>query len=162
ELGDYKSLKIEATPAVVTDEQVEAVVTRLQESNGTWEPVERAVELGDRVAIDVLAKAGETTVMESKDAEFVVSTAGIQPAQGFAEALVGMSAEEQKSVTLKLPEDYRNEELAGQDADFDLTVHWVKARNLPPLDDDFPSVVGTEHESLDALRTAIRENLSMR
>lgn len=162
EVGDYKSLKVEATPAEVTDEQVEAVVTRLQESNGTWEPVERAVELGDRVAIDVLAKAGETTVMESKDAEFVVSTEGIQPAEGFAEALVGMSADESKSVTLKLPDDYRNEELAGQDADFDITVHWVKARNLPPLDDDFPSVIGTEHESLEALRAAIRENLTMR
>jgi trigger factor len=162
EVGDYKSLKIEATPAEVTDEQVEAVVTRLQESNGTWEPVERAVELGDRVAIDVLAKSGETTVMESKDAEFVVSTEGIQPAEGFAEALVGMSADESKSVTLKLPDDYRNEELAGKEADFDITVHWVKVRNLPPLDDDFPSVIGTEHESLEALRAAIRENLSMR
>ena len=79
ELGDYKSLKIEATPAEVTDEQVDRVVERLQESNATWEPVERAAELGDRVAIDVLAKAGETTVMESKDAEYVVSADGPQP-----------------------------------------------------------------------------------
>ena len=65
------------------------MVKRLQESNATWEPVERAVELGDRVAIDVLAKAGETTVMESKDAEYVVSAEGPQPAEGFAEAIVG-------------------------------------------------------------------------
>ena len=45
ELGDYQSLKIEATPAEVTDEQVEAVVTRLRESHATYEPVERTYEL---------------------------------------------------------------------------------------------------------------------
>lgn len=162
ELGDYKSLKIEATPAEVTDEQVDRVVERLQESNATWEPVERAAEMGDRVAIDVLAKAGETTVMESKDAEYVISAEGPQPAEGFAEAIVGMTAEETKTVSLKLPDDYRNEELAGQDAEFTITLHWVKAKDLPPLDDELPSVVGTEHESLEALRTAIRENLSAR
>jgi trigger factor len=162
ELGDYKSLKIEATSAEITDEQVDAVVTRLQESNATWEPVERAVELGDRVAIDVLAKAGETTVMESKDAEYVVSADGPQPAEGFAEALVGMTAEETKTATLKLSEEHRNKEIAGQDAEFEITLHWVKAKVLPTLDDDLPSVVGTEHESLDDLRKAIRENLSAR
>jgi len=162
ELGDYQSLKIEATPADVTDEQVEAVVTRLRDSNATWEPVERAVELGDRIAIDLLAKAGETTVMESKDAEYVVATDGPQPADGFAEALVGQAIGETRNLTLKLPDEYRDKELAGKDADFTVTVNWVKAKVLPPLDDTLPSVVGTEFESLEALRTAIRENLSAR
>jgi trigger factor len=162
ELGDYKSLKIEATPAEVTDEQVGRVVERLQESNATWEPVERPVQLGDRVAIDMLAKAGETTVMESKDAEYVVDPEGPQPAEGFAEALVGQAAGETRTFTLKLPEEHRNKELAGQDADFEVTVHWVKEKVLPPLDDELPSVVGTEHQSLDDLRGAIRENLSVR
>jgi len=162
ELGDYKSLKIEATPAEVTDEQVEAVVTRLRESNATWEPVERPAENGDRVAIDVVAKAGETTVMESKDAEYVIAEDGPQPAEGFAQALIGMNAEESKTVTLKLPEDHRNKEIAGQDAEFELTLHWVKARVLPELDDELPSTIGSEHTSLEELRTAIRENLSMR
>jgi trigger factor len=162
ELGDYKSLKIEATPAEVTDEQVEAVITRLRESNATWEPVERPAEDGDRVAIDVMAKAGETTVMESKDAEYVISEDGPQPAEGFAQALIGMTAEESKTVTLKLPEDHRNKEIAGQDAEFELTLHWVKAKILPELDDELPSTIGSEHTSLEDLRNAIRENLSMR
>ncbi|MGE3911731.1 MAG: trigger factor [Chloroflexota bacterium] len=162
ELGDYKSLSIEATPAEVTDEQIDAVVTRLQESNATYEPVERAVEMGDRVAIDVLAKSGETTVMESKDAEYVVDAEGPQPADGFADALIGQAAEETRTFTLKLPEDYRNKDLAGQDAEFTVTVNWVKAKIVPPLDDDFASVVGTEFESMDALRAAIKENLSAR
>jgi trigger factor len=162
ELGDYRSLKVEATPAEVTDEQVESVVTRLQEANATWEPVERPVESGDRVAIDVQGKAGETVVIDSKDAEYVVDPEGPQPAEGFADAIIGMSAEETKNVTLKLPEDYRTSELAGADADFTFTVHWVKARSLPPLEDDFATTIGSEYESMGELRSAIRDNLTAR
>jgi len=162
ELGDYKSLSIEAKPTDIQDEQVDQVITRLQESNATWEPVERAVEMGDRVAIDVSGKVGETVVVDSKDAEYIVDAERPQPALGFAEALVGMSAEETKVVTLKLPEDYRDTELAGQDAEFTFTVHWVKARILPPLDNDFAATLGMEFDTVDALRDAIRDNLKTR
>jgi trigger factor len=75
---------------------------------------------------------------------------------------VGQAVGETRNLTLKLPEEYRDKELAGQDADFTVTVNWVKAKVLPALDDTFPSVVGTEFESLEALRAAIRENLSAR
>jgi len=101
-------------------------------------------------------------VMERKEGGYVVGNDGPQRPEGFAEAIVGMSAEESKTVTLKLPEEHRNKELAGQDAEFEITVHWVKAKILPELDDMLPSVVGTEHETLDSLRGAIRENLSVR
>jgi trigger factor len=162
ELGDYKSLTIEAKPANIEDEQVDQVVTRLQETNATWEPVERAVEMGDRVAIDVSGKVGETVVVDSKDAEYIVDAERPQPAEGFAEALVGMSADETKTVTLKLPEDYREKDIAGSDAEFTFAVHWVKARILPPLDNDFAATLGMEFETVDALRGAIRDNLQSR
>lgn len=162
ELGDYRSLKIGPEQAVVEDEQVDRVVGRLQEANATWEPVERPVEIGDRVAIDLLAKAGDTVVMDSKDAEYVVDPEGPQPTEGFAQALVGQAPGETRTFTLTLPEDYRNKELAGQEAEFTVTVHWVKARDLPPLDDDFAATIGTEYETLDQLRGAIRDNLLSR
>lgn len=162
ELGDYKSLKVEAKAAEITDEQIDSVLTRLQESNATWEPVERAAESGDRVAIDVSGKVSETVIIDSKDAEYVIDPDGPQPAEGFADAIIGMTAEESKTVTLKLPEDYRNTEIAGSDAEFSFTLHWVKARSLPPLDDDFATTVGTEYASMDELRNAIRENLLSR
>ena len=43
-----------------------------------------------------------------------------------------------------------------------LTVHWVKARNLPPLDDEFATTLGMDYETVDALRAAIRDNLQTR
>ena len=162
ELGDYQSLSIELEQPEIDEGQIEGVVERLREANATWEPVERPVRMGDRVAIDVTAKVGETVVVESKDAEYVVDAEGAQPAPGFADELVEMQPEGEKSFTLDLPEDWRNKEQAGQPADFTVRVHWVKEKHLPELDDDFVSTVGTEYETLDQLREAIRKDLSER
>jgi trigger factor len=159
ELGDYQSLEIERSEATVDDEQVESVLTRLRESHATWEPVERPVAQGDRVAIDVRGEANGQVIIDSKDAEYVVDPAGPQPAPGFAEHLIGMEPETERSLELTLPEDYRTRDLAGQPARFTVTVHWVKERRLPDLDDDFASTVGTEYETIDQLRESIRRQL---
>jgi len=162
ELGDYSSLTVELEQPEIDEEQVEGVVERLREANATWEPVERPVKLGDRVAIDVTAKVGETVVIESKDAEYVVDPEGSQPAEGFADELVEMKPEEEKAFTLTLPEEWRNKEQAGQPADFTVRVHWVKEKRLPELDDAFVSTVGTEYETMDQLREGIRKDLADR
>ncbi|MCC6175989.1 MAG: trigger factor [Chloroflexi bacterium] len=162
ELGDYHGLKIEQTPVTIDEEQVERVMTRLRETSATWEPVERPVALSDRVSLDVAAKVGETTIVDSKDAEYVVDPEGAQPAEGFAEALVGQQIDETRTYSLKLPQEYRNAELAGQEAEFTVTVHGVKERNLPDLDEAFARSVGTEYETVDQVRDAVRTNLRER
>ncbi len=162
ELGDYRSLEIGLEQPEIDEEQVEGVVERLREANATWEPVERAVRLGDRVAIDVEAKVGDIVVIESKDAEYVVDPEGAQPAPGFAEELVEMRPDREKTFTLSLPEDWRNKDQAGQPAEFTVRVHWVKEKRLPELDDAFASMVGTEYETVDQLREAIRKDLNER
>jgi trigger factor len=164
ELGDYKqSLKITPDQPQVGDEQVDDVVQRLRESHGQWVPVERAVQTGDRVAIDLKATIAEREqpVMDSKDAEYVVDPEGAQPAPGFADQVVGMSPGDQKKFTLSMPEDYRDNEVAGKAADFEVTLHWVKERELPGLDDEFAQQVG-EYADVAALRTAIDAQLRQR
>ena len=69
ELGDYRSLSIPGEPATVEDEQVEKVIERLRESHATWEPVERPVAMGDRVAIDLRGESDGQVLIDSKDAE---------------------------------------------------------------------------------------------
>jgi trigger factor len=162
ELGDYRSLSVPLEEPDVDDDQVEGVVERLREANATWEPVERPVRLGDRVAIDVTGKVGETVIVDSKDAEYVVDPEGPQPAVGFADEIVELQPEEEKTFTLTLPEDWRNKEQAGQEATFTVRVHWVKEKKLPELDDAFASTVGDDYETMEALRAAIRKDLTDR
>ncbi len=159
ELGNYHELKIEREPVTVSEEQVERVLARLRESNATWEPVERPVQRGDRVAIDVRGEVDGQVVVDSKDAEFVVDPEGPEPAPGFSDQLVGMQGGERREFTLPLPDTYRRRELAGQPATFEVTLHWIKERRLPDLDDEFARTVGTEYETAEQLREAIRQQI---
>jgi trigger factor len=164
ELGDYKSdLRVTADEPNVGDEQIEGVIQRLRDSYAQWAPVERPVALGDRVGIDLIARIAdrEEPVMDSKDAEYIVDPDGAQPAPGFAEQLVGMNAGEEKRFSLAMPEDYRDKDVAGKPADFEIMLHWVKARELPELDDEFAQQVG-EYSDVAALRTAVEAQLKQR
>jgi trigger factor len=164
ELGDYKGqLHVPAEAAAIGDEQVDAVIQRLRESYAQWAPVERPVKLGDRVGLDLRAEVegAEKPLLDSKEAEYVVDPEGAQPAPGFAEQLIGLSPGEQKSFTLTMPDDYREKEFAGKPANFNITLHWVKERELPALDDDFAQQVG-EYTDVAGLRAAIETQLRTR
>jgi trigger factor len=163
ELGDYKdSLRITRDELKVGDEQVDGVIDRVRENYAQWAPVERAVQLGDRVGLDLKGTMAdvEEPVMQSKDAEFDVSPDGPrgEPAKGFAEQLVGMTAGETRTFTLPIPDDYRDKELAGKPADFEVNLHWVKERQLPALDDEFAQQVG-EYADMPALRVAVEKQI---
>lgn len=58
------------------------------------------------------------------------------------------------------PEDYQAEDLAGKEAVFKVTVHEVKAKELPELDDEFAKDVDDSVESLDELKEKFRKELT--
>ena len=164
ELGDYKDqLRITPEEPNVGEEQIEDVIKRLRESYAQWAPVERAAALGDRVGLDLKAtvEGNDEPVIDSKEAEYIVDADSASPAQGLGEQLVGLSGGEEKSFTLSMPDDYRDSEVAGKQAQFTVTLHWVKERELPALDDDFAQQVG-DYADVAALRTAIETQLRQR
>jgi trigger factor len=161
ELGDYKgALRIDREEPQVGDTEIEGVIQRVRESYAQWAPVERAVQLGDRVGIDlkVTPEGREDPLIDSKDAEYVVDPEGAQPAPGFAEQLIGLSAGGQKAFTLNMADDYRDQDVAGKPAQFDVLLHWAKERELPELDDAFAQQVG-DYADVAALRTAVEAQL---
>jgi trigger factor len=161
QLGDYRSLRRELDVAPVTVEQVQAFIEQLRESHATWAPVERPVQLEDRVAMDVHGTAGETLVSDRQDVEYVVLGENDRPLPGFAEQLVGMQAGEEKRFTLRVPEEFEDPDLRGKDVDFRVRVHWVKEKQLPALDDAFASLVGT-FATLEELRAQVEHELQAR
>jgi trigger factor len=164
ELGDYKSqVRIPTEEAAVDPEQVDSVIERLRESYAQWVPVERAVQIGDRVGVDVrgVVAGSDRHLLDSKDAEYVVDPEGAQPAPGFAEQLVGLSAGDEKGFSLALPDDYHERDLAGEPVEFTVKLHWVKERELPPVDDELAQQVG-DYPDLATLRTTIGNQLRER
>jgi trigger factor len=164
ELGDYRSqVRVPAEEVTVDPGQVDSVIERLRESYAQWVPVERPVQMGDRVAIDLrgVATTTDQQFLDSKDAEYVVDPEGPQPAPGFAEQLIGLSAGDEKTFALTLADDYREQDLAGQPAEFSVKLHWVKERELPPIDDELAQQVG-DYPDVDTLRTTIGNQLRER
>lgn len=164
ELGDYQgSLQVASEDATVEGEQIDSVIQRLRESYAQWAPVDRTVKLGDRVGLDLRAVVEDQAkpVLDSKEAEYVVDPEGAQPAPGFAEQLLGSSPGDQKTFTLTMPDDYRDEAVAAKPAQFSINMHWVKERELPALDDDFAQQVG-DYTDLAGLRAAIETQLRTR
>lgn len=79
---------------------------------------------------------------------------------GFEDQLVGVKAGESKEVNVTFPEDYQAEDLAGKDAVFKVTVHEVKAKELPELDDEFAKDVDDSVETLAELKEKYRKELT--
>lgn len=157
-LGDYHSLRVPYPSTDVTDEDVERVVERMRENQAMWLPADRPAQYGDQVTVDLKLTVGDRQVSDLHDNEFqlVEDRAGIYT--GMDQQLVGMSEGESKEFTTTIPEGYANTELAGQEAQYVVTVKAVKYRELPELDDELAKASG-EYETLDGMRTSIREQL---
>ena len=160
DLGDYRSIRVESEPVEIGDEQVDDVITRLQEEQAVWEPVERPAEFGDRLNLDVNGEIDGEIVVDDQDVEYIPNEDNVLPFPGFAPNLVGLNEEEEREFTVTIPEDYPREQYAGKDVQFKVSVLSVKEKNLPELDDDFAQSLGQDFDDVDALRESVRESLT--
>ena len=81
----------------------------------------------------------------------------VHSSQDFEEQLVGLKQGEEKDVEVNFPEEYHAAELAGKPAVFKVKVQEIKAKEVPELDDELAKEIDEEVESLDALRTKLKE-----
>ncbi|MCP3030493.1 trigger factor [Halobacillus sp. A1] len=159
-LGEYKGLTYEEQSTEVTDEDVENELQQQQERQAELVVKEDgAVEDGDTVVMDfegfVDGEAFEGGQAENYSLE--IGSGSFIP--GFEEQLVGKKTGEETDVTVTFPEEYHAEDLAGKEATFKVTIHEVKGKELPELDDEFAKDVDEEVESLDELKKKTRERL---
>ncbi len=157
-LGDYPSIRVEPPVIEITDEQVEQTVERLRDQQAIWEPVERGAETGDQVTVDLKLTSGEREISNLHDNEFVLTDERVGIFTGMDEHLAGMKEGDTKSFTTTIPEDYSNPDLAGKEAQYEVSVKAVKKRVLPEVDNEFAATVG-DYTTMDEVRQAIREQL---
>jgi trigger factor len=158
-LGDYRSIRLDPPEVVVDEAQVDALLAGLQAENAPIIPVERGAMLGDQLVADVTGTLNRRTIAQETNTTFILSEEAVRELPpGFADRLVGMTAGETRTFRLTYPADFPKAELAGGEAEFTVTIHAVKERRLPPIDDELARTVG-DFESLEALKTRLRENL---
>ena len=160
-LGDYKELTVEKQDREVTEEDVDARIKREQEAQAELVIKENeAAENGDTVVIDFEGFLGEETFEGGKGENYSLELGSNSFIPGFEDQLVGVKAGESKEVNVTFPEDYQAEDLAGKDAVFKVTVHEVKAKELPELDDEFAKDVDDSVETLAELKEKYRKELT--
>jgi trigger factor len=160
-LGEYKDLTVEKQDREVTEEEVDARIQREQEAQAELVIKEdEAAENGDTVVIDFEGFLGEETFEGGKGENYSLELGSNSFIPGFEEQLVGTKAGESKDVNVTFPEDYQAEDLAGKDAVFKVTVHEVKAKEVPELDDEFAKDVDDSVETLAELKEKYRKELT--
>ncbi len=157
-LGQYKGVTAEEVKAVVEDAQVDAQLNQTVERNARWVDVDREAKDGDKAVIDYSGSV-DGVKFEGGTAENQTLELGSHTfIPGFEEQIVGMKAEEERDITVKFPDDYRAEHLAGKEAVFHIKLHDVKEKELPALDDEFAQDV-SEFDTLEEYKESIKKHL---
>ncbi|MDY2957561.1 trigger factor [Floccifex sp.] len=137
-LGDYKGLDIHKAEVNVTDEDVQAELEALQSRYADWVLKEegQTAENGDQVVIDFVGTKDGVPFEGGAGQEYPLELGSNTFIPGFEEQLVGVKSGDVKDVVVTFPEDYNEESLAGQEAVFNVTVHDIKAKELPEINDE--------------------------
>ena len=159
-LGQYKDLEVKARSTEVTDEEVDAEIKKLQEQQAelVLKEDQPAAE-GDTVVIDFEGKVDGVAFDGGKGENYSLELGSNTFIPGFEDQLVGHKAGETVEVNVTFPEEYHAEDLKGKDAVFETTIHEVKTKELPELDDEFAKDVDEEVDTLVELKAKTRERL---
>ncbi len=155
-LGKYKGISVEKVEYKVTDEEVDAQVNQMAERNSRMVTVtDRAAKKGDVAVIDFLGTVDGVAFEGGKaeNHELELGSGAFIP--GFEDQVIGMKAEEVKDVKVKFPEEYFSKDLAGKDAVFKVTLHEIKKKELPKIDDEFAKDV-SEFDTLKELKADLK------
>ncbi len=161
DLGNYHSVRLPYEWKTPGQKDVDTAIEDLRQMYATTETVERAIETGDYVLVDVKSETAELNRTgfaafvrsEDRDTEW--------PYNGFAKELIGLKSGDSTTIKHKFPKDWEVEELKGKSSEIEVTVKTVRAVTLPDLNDEFAKTAGAG-ETLDALMEAVKKDVENR
>ena len=167
DLGDYGLVRYPYEWQAPVESELEDEIQNLRRMYASTETVEREIQEGDYVLLDVVgrkAKAGadEEALVEREGFAIVIrgqEKEGEFPFPGFSVKLIGLKPGEGKNLSHKYAKDFDDEKLAGQNVAFEVTIKTVRGVNMPELDDEFAKKTGLG-ETVEELRQRMQENIT--
>ncbi len=168
ELPDYSNIELELAKHEVTDADVEQALTSIAEQHADFETIE-----GRALAMDDFAILSYAAIVDGKPIAEVI--ADVPPllagkpnwwirmapgtlAPGFCDALVGLTVDETREFDIPIPEDFPYEPVRGRTLHYTSTLHEIRVRVLPPLDDDLAAKIEAG-KTMDEIRERVRTEL---
>jgi trigger factor len=159
-LPDVSDITLSKPVAVVDDEAVAKSLANLAEQRKAYQPVEetRPAVAGEQVKVDFIGRIDGVPFDggTASDVDVIVAGSGFIP--GFTEQLEGISAGETRTIQVSFPEDYGAKELAGKQAEFEITAKSLAVAQVPAIDDELAKAMGLE--SVEDLKTKVTEQIT--
>ncbi len=161
EADNYLGLTLEDPGAEVTEEQVEARLEEIRQSNAMLEPIQedRGVQEGDFVVLDYQGYFAGEALPEGRADNTYMEVGADKFNLDFERQLLGLKPGSKARFSVELPPAFFNPLLAGKVIDFEVKVHEIKAQAVPELDDAFAQSLGGDFQTAADLRQAVREDI---
>ncbi len=158
ELATYRGITVEKPTATVTEEEIESELKAIRKDMAVLRSVEgRAITEGDIVVVDFQGFHKGNALKQVKNEDYSVDVGSGRMGKEFEEKLIGMKKEEEASHPVNFPEKHPNPILAGKEIEFRVKIKDVKERVLAEFNDDFAKDVSGAFNTLEELKTSIRE-----
>ncbi len=161
ELGEYKDLEVTKFNRELDEDAVESELEMRRQEFKELVIKDTAAEEGDTVVIDYEGSVDGELFEGGSATNHSLKLGSNSFIPGFEEQLIGAEPGSEVEVNVTFPEVYQADDLAGEEALFKVTVHEVKAEELPELDDEFAKDLDDEVETLDELKEKLQEELEM-
>lgn len=156
---ELASLEVEKPTCEITDDDMEAMISKLQEQRKDWKESKGAAKKGFQVMVDFEGRIDGEVFEGGVGSDMAVEIGAGQMLPEFEKGLEGMKAGEEKVVDVNFPEDYHGKDVAGKTAQFTLKATKVSKPQLPEVDEEFVKGFGVEDGDLEKFRSDIRENM---
>ena len=161
ELGEYKGIEVVKEEVLVTDEEVQLELESLRKSNAPLQEVtDRPVQSEDVVVVDFQGYHEGTALPQVKNDDYSVDVGSGNMGADFEEKLIGMKVGEEGSHEVDFPETHPNPILKGKKVEFRINVKKIQERVLADFDDEFAKDVGEGVDTLEALKSSIKDKIT--
>lgn len=160
EVEGYQGIEVTRPVPKVEDADMDRTLEELRQAHARYVAEEgREAVTGDVLVADVEGTPGEGEAFQRE--KIVMEVGATDNLPTFNQELEGAKSGQVLEFNVDYPAEFHGKELAGQSVSYKITVHEVKRRDVPELDDDFAKDLG-EFDDLDALKDRIREDLLKR
>lgn len=154
-ISKYKGLEVEVEEFKTAENALEKELDDLANKYSTMEPVEgRASNDTDIVMMDFDGSSNGEAIKGGSAKNYMLDLGNSNFIPGFAEQLVGHSVGEEFTINVKFPEQYHDEKLKGQDAEFKIKINEIKEKKKPEMNDELAKKIGP-FESFEMMKEDI-------
>ncbi|MBN2852016.1 MAG: trigger factor [Clostridia bacterium] len=159
-LGEYKGVEIDKVDVKVTQKDVQAEIDKEAEKNSRIVTIEdRPAKKGDITIIDFEGFLDGVAFEGGKGVSHELTLGSGQFIPGFEDQIIGKNIGEEFDVNVTFPENYQSDDLKGKEVVFKVTLHEIKVKELPEIDDEFVKDI-SEFDTLEEYKKDIKKKLT--